>query len=139
MPKNKATRIVIDTNLWISFLISRHIQKIDHLLFDNRINVLFSIELLEEIKATVGKPKLRRYFAEDAIEELLFSMENYIELVLVSSQTDICRDKKDNFLLSLCKDGNADYLLTGDNDLLDLKTFGKTKIVAISDFLLQLK
>lgn len=33
--------------------------------------------------------------------------------------TNLCRDPKDNFLLSIAKDGNANYLLTGDNDLLD--------------------
>jgi len=43
-------------------------------------------------------------------------------------------DPKDNFLLALAKDGNADYLITGDNNLLSLKEFGKTKIVTLSEF-----
>jgi uncharacterized protein len=47
----------------------------------------------------------------------------------------ICRDSKDNFLLSLAIDGRADYLLTGDSALLDLKKIGKTKIITISEFL----
>jgi predicted nucleic acid-binding protein len=34
----------------------------------------------------------------------------------------------------LAKDGNANYLITGDNDLLVLKKFEKTKIVTLSDF-----
>jgi predicted nucleic acid-binding protein len=37
--------------------------------------------------------------------------------------------------LALAKDGNADFLLTGDNDLLELKEFGGAKIITISEFL----
>jgi len=42
-------------------------------------------------------------------------------------------------LLALAKDGNADYLITGDKDLLTLKSFGKTKIVTLTDFEADLK
>jgi hypothetical protein len=38
-------------------------------------------------------------------------------------------------LLSLSIDGNADFLLTGDKDLLELTPFGETTIITISDFL----
>jgi len=46
----------------------------------------------------------------------------------------MCRDSKDNFLLSLALDGRSDYLITGDKDLLELKEIGITKIVALADF-----
>lgn len=52
----------------------------------------------------------------------------------VTSKVDLCRDQKDNFLLSLAIDGNADYLLTGDDDLLVLKEVNKTRIMKIADF-----
>jgi uncharacterized protein len=55
--------------------------------------------------------------------------------VHVVSDVAICRDPKDNFLLSLAKDGKATHLITGDKDLLDIKVFGKTKIVTIADYL----
>ena len=51
------------------------------------------------------------------------------------STVEICRDPKDDFLLSLCIDGNAHYLLTGDKDLLALIKFGETNIVTFSHFL----
>jgi predicted nucleic acid-binding protein len=46
----------------------------------------------------------------------------------------VCRDPKDNFLLALAKDGLADYLITGDRDLLSVKKFGKTQIVTLNEF-----
>jgi uncharacterized protein len=54
--------------------------------------------------------------------------------VNVTSEISECRDPKDNFLLSLAVDGKADYLLTGDNDLLILNKIGVTEIKTISEF-----
>ena len=46
-----------------------------------------------------------------------------------------CRDVKDNYLLALSKDADADYLITGDKDLLVLKQFENTLIVTLAQFL----
>lgn len=136
MPANNQKRIVIDTNLWISFIISKNIQKLDRLLLSNSVIILFSEDLLEEIRSTIAKPKLKKYFSENAMEEMLSALKDYIELITVTTKVKVCRDPKDDFLLALAKDGNADFLVTGDLDLLDLQTFDKTKIVILSDFLL---
>ena len=61
-------------------------------------------------------------------------MREHGEFITVTSSTNICRDPKDNFLLSLSKDGKASYLITGDKDLLDLKRFGKTQIVTMKKY-----
>jgi len=53
----------------------------------------------------------------------------------VTSAVDRCRDSKDNFLLALAEDGNADYLITGDRDLLVLEKHLTTRIVSFSNFL----
>jgi hypothetical protein len=55
--------------------------------------------------------------------------------VNVKSKIEMCRDSKDNFLLSLAVDGNADYLITGDKDLLILEKVNKTLIVTIQEYL----
>jgi predicted nucleic acid-binding protein len=59
----------------------------------------------------------------------------YGEITYVESRIKLCRDPKDDFLLSLAKDSKADYLITGDYDLLELKEIGKTKILTIAEFL----
>jgi len=61
-------------------------------------------------------------------------IEHYAIYVSVVTSVSLCRDAKDNFLLSLAKDAKADYLLTGDKDLLILKTFDGTRIVTITEF-----
>ncbi|MGZ3872410.1 MAG: putative toxin-antitoxin system toxin component, PIN family [Mucilaginibacter sp.] len=45
------------------------------------------------------------------------------------------RNVKDNYLLSLSLDSKADYLITGDSDLLVLEKTGLTQILSLPDFL----
>ena len=135
MPKsNSPLRLVIDTNLWISFLISGKQRKLDNLLSLEKVKILFGAELIEEITRSAKHPKLKEYFNKEAVEEMFTSLEPYIDFIEVKSVVNICRDTKDNFLLALSKDGNANFLLTGDKDLLVLFKIGKTKIITISQF-----
>ncbi|MES2767291.1 MAG: putative toxin-antitoxin system toxin component, PIN family [Bacteroidota bacterium] len=139
MIRNKPYRIVIDTNLWISFLISNSYNKLDEFLLSGKIRIFFSAELLDEISVTITKPKLRKHFGSYALEKMLLYFEPFIDIITVKSIVSVCRDSNDNFLLALAKDSKADFLLTGDRDLLDIKKFDKTKIVTITSFLELLK
>lgn len=56
------------------------------------------------------------------------------EVVPNNQMPTICRDANDNAILQLCEYVNADYLLTGDKDLLVLNNFGNTKILKPSAF-----
>jgi putative PIN family toxin of toxin-antitoxin system len=133
--KNKVSRIIIDTNLLISFLITKNFTRLDEIIFSKKCVLIFSQELLEEFLTVAKRPKFRRFFSSSEIEEILETIQEYAEFVEVTSKTVVCKDPKDNFLLSLSMDGNADFLLTGDNDLLILTKFRKTSIITISDFL----
>ncbi len=133
--KNKVNRIIIDTNLWISFLITKEYSNLDKYIFSKKAILVFSNELLDEFLAVTKRPKFKRYFTTEDIEEILETIQEYAIFVKVQTKIDACRDTKDNFLLSLSVDGNADYLLTGDKDLLVLNKFGNTKIRTISSFL----
>jgi putative PIN family toxin of toxin-antitoxin system len=135
MPRKKTIRLVIDTNLWISFIISKKLMWLDTLLYENKARILFSKELIEEINETIKKPKLKKYFKGNAIEEMLIAFDTYIDLIEVTSKINICRDPNDNFLLALSKDGKANYLITGDKDLLEIQQYEKTTILKISDFI----
>lgn len=134
MPQKKS-RVVIDTNLWISFLLTRDFSKLDHLMSIDRIVLLISQELLEEIFEVAERPKFRKYFELFELTDLIVSLKQRAELVQVSFQINVCRDSKDNFLLSLAIDGAATHLLTGDKDLLVLHPFGELQILTIADFL----
>ena len=135
MPKSKPLKLIIDTNLWVSFIISNKQNLLDRFLFGEEARLLFSTELISEIQQTIKKPKLKKYFSTNALEEMLSTFEPFIDLIKVENVVTVCRDPNDNFLLALAKDGKANYLLTGDKDLLELKKFGKTKIKTITSFI----
>ncbi len=128
-------RVVIDTNLWISFLLTRDFSKLDRLMSAERTILLISPELLEEVVEVAERPKFRKYFDLIELANLLVNLKQKAELIQVSSQVNVCRDDKDNFLLSLAIDGTATHLLTGDKDLLVLHPFGEIQILTIADYL----
>ena len=126
--------IIIDTNLWISFLINVQFEFIEELMVVHKIKLLFSQELLTELNSVVKKPKLQKFISKESIEILFDIIDEYAEFIDVVCNVDVCRDKKDNFLLALAKESKADFLITGDNDLLDLEQFENTKIIKITDY-----
>ena len=135
MRNGKKVKIVVDTNLWISFLMSLPTeQRLRRLLLSDKISILFSRELFDELETTAKRRKFRKYFDTAQIETLLQMLVEVTEIVAVHSVVDICRDSDDNYLLALAQDGGADYLITGDDDLLTLKKLGKTKIVTLTEF-----
>lgn len=62
MQKKVKHRIIIDTNLWISFLLTNDQSKLDLLLSQNELVLLFNQELLNEFIDVVQRPKFRKYF-----------------------------------------------------------------------------
>lgn len=128
MQKNKI-RAVIDTNIWIAFLIGKTLSGLREAILKDSIKILFSEELFVELIEVLRRPKFSRYFSQEDIEELISLLHCKTELVAVQDQVAECRDPKDNFLLELCLSGNADWLITGDEDLLVLNPFRGVKII----------
>ncbi len=131
----KSKRIILDTNLWISFLISKNLTQIDYLIKSEKVKLLFSKESFEEFVDVATRPKLKYFFSSQDMEQIFDLFDQFGESIVVSSNVKICRDEKDNFLLNLSIDGKADYLITGDKDLLILDKIEKTKILTITEFL----
>jgi len=125
---------VVDVNIWISSLMKLPFRDRTEVFFDSKNLLLVSEELFGELDDAIRKPYPEKRIVRADYENLVSKLRTVAELIDVHSTVDICRDPNDNFLLALAKDGNADYLITGDNDLLILGEFGKTKIVKLSEF-----
>lgn len=144
MPKSKKIRALVDTNLIISAaLIPRSLP--DRLLrswLKGYFDLLTSEEQLEEIRATSKKDKLISYplFAA-RVEEFIQNLQFAAQLIKPIPQTDLpvrLRDPKDDYILAASLGGKADYLVTGDEDLLAVNAnpaLGKLKIITVSQFL----
>lgn len=90
--------------------------------------MIFLIESIREFIDVASKPKFKKYFSKEDIESILEYFDQFRTLVEVKSGLKICRDSKDNFLLHLSVDAKADFLITGDQDLLIIGTMENTKI-----------
>lgn len=131
----KKSRVIIDTNLWISFLISSNFTNLDKILNSVNCTIIFSQELLDEFIEVSRRPKLIKYFGQSTLEIILETIEAFAEFIEVTSHIKFLNDSKDDFLLSLAIDGQADYLITGDKEMLDVKKFEETEIISIAEFL----
>lgn len=141
--ENKA-RVIVDTNLLISVAITSN-SLIDKLIASwqkDTFNLIISAEQLEEIKDVSKRKKFASYPKfPDRIEELIKTLAFTAEIIEALSEKYLpihSRDPEDDFLLGAALGGQADYLITGDEDLLVLKdnpVLGKLRIITVGDFL----
>ena len=132
--KKQKNRIILDTNLWISFLLTKNLSNFDTIMANGKVSLLFSQELLTEFIEVTQRSKFRKYFNAADLDALLLKIKGRANYISVKSKVTVCRDPKDNFLLALALDGKATHLITGDKDLLILKNYRKTKILSIAEY-----
>jgi uncharacterized protein len=133
--KKTKIRVVIDTNLWVSFVINRFNSQLIDVLTNPNVEIISSKELNLEIFETIGNQKLQKYIRPFYKDEFIMVYPEIVKLIRVKTMVEVCRDSKDNFLLGLSQDGRADFLISGDKDVLVLGQFYQTKIVRLPEFL----
>lgn len=89
---------------------------------------------MREIKEVTSRERLKKYFPHESVKELLELLETIAEKVEIKPTHFINRDPKDNFLLDLIDFSKADYLVTGDKDLLVHNPFKSATILTPANF-----
>lgn len=135
----KNIKVIFDTNIWISFLIGKRLAKIKQYISDGSITIVTTQQLLTEIKTVTSREKLKKYFPKENVRELIQLLETIAEKVEIRPTHSINRDPKDNFLLDLIDFSKADYLVTGDKDLLEHNPFKTAQILTPTEFEKQLQ
>ena len=139
MPNQRPNKVILDTNLWISFLIGKELQGLKDLIVNENIKLVTCSQLINELKIVTTREKFKKYFDQEKVEELMSLLDIVSLNVKIRKVEQICRDPKDDFLLALSKESNADFLITGDKDLLDIKMYGKTEILTVKKFKAKMK
>ncbi|MBL7842962.1 MAG: putative toxin-antitoxin system toxin component, PIN family [Cyclobacteriaceae bacterium] len=134
MRSQKQSRVIVDTNIWISFLVGKELHNLKDLIVNEKVKIIISEQLIRELKLVTSRTKLKKYFEEDKVSDLLSLLDIIAEKIRIGKIDPICRDPKDDFLLALAKESKANYLITGDKDLLHIKIYGRTKIVTAKEF-----
>ena len=130
-------KIIIDTNLWISLLIGKRLSEMRMLCNSKTVSVYICKELMEEFVRIASCDKIRKYVPEERIKETVNLMKSScteisLKNIIVSSPL---RDVNDLFLLVFADTIEADYILTGDKDLLILQSHNQTKIITYNEFI----
>ncbi|MDX2063435.1 MAG: putative toxin-antitoxin system toxin component, PIN family [Bacteroidia bacterium] len=119
---------MVDTNIWVSFLAFK--GKLDAL-FERLLaldaSIFISNAILHEFQSVLsGKLKLPAEFIAESSTHISVLAQT---AELQGPPVTVCRDPNDNHVLQLCREVHADFLLTGDKDLLVLERFEATRIV----------
>lgn len=123
-----AIRTVVDTNIWVSSLLNPFgfPARLRKSFEEGIFNIVISELMLEELSEVLNRPKIKTKYgiSEDDIKELLILIEELLilieersEPVLLSGDITICRDKDDNVVIETAIKGQADFLVTRDDDI----------------------
>lgn len=129
---NKSLRIVIDTNVWYSaILYGNQPEEIIRLSLYNFqiVNSDYIIQELRELLKTRAK----------APYKWLNFLEKHLKLVCevidIREMPAVSRDPKDDPIIATAIQGKCSYLVTGDRDLLVLKSINSLKIISVKGML----
>jgi putative PIN family toxin of toxin-antitoxin system len=129
-------RLVIDTNAFVS-----------HLMQPGSVpdgaaraavefhQVLVSEATMLELVEILSRPKFERYISDGARERLLGQLGRVGESIRILRPIRACRDPRDDKFLELAVNGGADFILTGDADLLALHPFRTILILTPAEWL----
>lgn len=133
-------RVAIDTNVFVSTIIKpeNRVGMIVVRMRNGEYTLLYSEEMLEELTRVITRDKIWKKYklTDDTFNAFLNSIIEHGERVQVFTVVNVCRDPDDNILLSLALDGKADYIVSGDKDLLVLNPFREIPIITPGEFLI---
>jgi len=127
-------KVVLDTNVLISFFIGGKMLDLTKMVRLKGIEILCNEHLLCELEKVLSRHKFQKYLALPVHEYTSFfrMICTEIETEEVFSE---CRDPKDNFLFDIAEQGGADYIVSGDNDVLAIDS-PKLRTITMGDFLI---
>jgi len=129
-------KVIIDTNLWISFLIGHQTQLVRRMLTDVRFDVYVCSRLIEEIRDVASRDKIRKHLGPADLDDLLAIINAFCQFATIEAEVapTAVRDPKDLYLLALADTIGANYIVSGDADLTDLAKYNQTSIIKLADF-----
>ncbi len=134
-------RVLADTNIFVSYLLNPDrdgsVQALIQAVTDEQITLLLPQDLTDEITVTVtSKPYLVQHITQKALNALLETLALLGEEIprITSPLPQLSRDQKDDYLIAYAVVGGADFLVTGDKDLLVLGHVGDLSIITAQDF-----
>lgn len=125
-------KIFFDTNVLIaSFLGSYSCAEIIEDAY-HHYDVIYTDHLIKEINKVLDN---KFHFDKKLIKEFIDFIENYFIYGKTAGKIEkVCRDKNDDYILADALINNIDFIITGDNDLLELNKYKSIRIILPKDY-----
>jgi uncharacterized protein len=132
-------KIVIDTNVHVSAIAkpSSKPGKVVKLVVDGQVASVVSKKIIEEMRLTLASTKLKKYLKmnENEIDRYVTSFQIMSEEVTgEGNEIQYSRDADDDKFIYAALEGGAQYIVSGDEDLLVLETVDEVLIKKAADF-----
>jgi putative PIN family toxin of toxin-antitoxin system len=132
-------RVVLDTNVLVSATLIRNgnEDRILHAWRRRAFDLVFSPAMLEEVGRVLTYEKLRkhRWLSDDEVVELLEALASQSVMVPGTTAITASRDPEDDKFLAAGLESEAEYVVTGDKDLLALEAYRGLRIITPAAFL----
>ena len=137
-------KVVLDANIFVSAVLKPHsdLAKIFELVREDQIKLILSEDILPEMRAVLLYPKIKKRHGRSRkeIEEFLNKASQASILAQGRIDSDVMReDPADNKYLSAALEAKADFIISGDPHLKNLKGFEGIRILDPSAFLALVK
>ena len=125
--------IILDTNVYLSAFV-----------FGGKGDIVFQfcalrrcIAISDFIIQEIENKMLKKFkFSNQDVADTLADLKSLAKKIeLTGTKPSVCRDPDDDNILWLAQSAKANFIVTGDKDLLVLETFGDCKIVSVADFI----
>lgn len=127
-------KIVVDTNILISaFGWEGNSRELLRQILNQEHECILSVKIVKELKKVLDYPKFK--FTSEQKKKFLEIVLQLSTVIETKIELDVCDDKNDNMFLECAVEGKADYIITGDDDLLRLKKFQAVSILSVTEFL----
>ena len=130
------SRFVLDTNLIVSAALFK--QSVARQAFEKVLttgDILLSDALQAEVSEVLLRNKFDRYVLLETRLRFLSGFISLSMVVEISERIQVCRDPKDDMVLETAVNGQADTIITGDQDLLVLHPFRQIAVLSPRAFL----
>ena len=133
-------KIVLDTNNFISAQISKKgaSAQIYQLWKENKIEILTSPFQLKELKKVLNYPRIKQKYrlSQRKIEQIVKIIKKHATILYpIDIPQVISEDPVDNQVLAIAQEGKANFIVSGDHHLLQIKKFKGIPIVSTRSFL----
>lgn len=135
----KINHLVVDTNVIVSALLFKRSIPFQAVKIAEKGIILHSESTLAELREVLNRRKFDKYLQIEERQKFLIKFVDTSRRILIQETISICRDAKDNKFLELAVNGDAQFIITGDQDLLILNPFRGIKIITpellVSEFI----